>query len=139
MKFWINTVSRDHVFAGKEGGFIQAGHGRKAPLQRMDQGDMVVFYSPRTSLNNGEKLQQFTAIAEIIGREIYRVSVSESFTPWRRDARYPECREIPIQELLPELNFIKNRKSWGSYFRTGFFEIQADDFYCIARRMKKDI
>jgi hypothetical protein len=29
MKYWINTVSKDHVMVGKEESFVQAGHGKK--------------------------------------------------------------------------------------------------------------
>ena len=35
MKHWINTVTRDHVLIGKEGGFVQSGHGKETPLKKM--------------------------------------------------------------------------------------------------------
>jgi hypothetical protein len=35
MKYWINTVSKDHVMVGKKGGFVQAGHGKKTPLKKL--------------------------------------------------------------------------------------------------------
>ena len=45
---WINTVSRDHVLIGVNGGFTQANHGRSTVLRRLARGDLVAFYSPRT-------------------------------------------------------------------------------------------
>jgi hypothetical protein len=66
MKYWINTVSQDHVMVGKEKGFVQAGHGKKAPLTKLQPGDYIIFYSPKTSLQNGKPVQAFTAVATII-------------------------------------------------------------------------
>ena len=34
-KYWIGTVSREHVRIGVEGGFCQVCHGKKGPLARM--------------------------------------------------------------------------------------------------------
>ena len=57
-RYWINTVSRDHVQRGMEGapkrarvirGFTQANHGRPTGLRKLQRGDLMVFYSPRTA------------------------------------------------------------------------------------------
>ena len=37
MRYWINTVSHDHVKAGMEGGFTQANHGRATNLRRLSK------------------------------------------------------------------------------------------------------
>ncbi|MEZ4676270.1 MAG: EVE domain-containing protein [Caldilineaceae bacterium] len=63
MKYWINSVSLDHVQLGMAGGFTQANHGKSTNLKRLQRDDLIAFYSSRTSLHNGEPLQQFTAIA----------------------------------------------------------------------------
>ncbi len=136
MKYWINTVSRDHTLIGKEGGFVQAGHGKKQPLEKMSAGDMVLFYSPRTALEEGELLQCFTAIAEVADEAIYTAAIPESLRPHRRNARYFPCEEIEIKPLLPQLAFIKNKSSWGFLFRFGLFEIPQADFEFIAQQMK---
>lgn len=135
MKYWINTVSKDHVLIGKKSGIVQAGHGKKAPLQRLHKGDYILFYSPKTSLSDGETLQSFTALAQITGDEVYQVVVNESFKPFRINARYLDCRETPIRPLIDKLDFIKNKKSWGYPFRFGLFEITRTDFEFIAQHM----
>lgn len=38
MKFWIGTVSKEHVMKGVAGGFCQVCHGKQAPLNRMKKG-----------------------------------------------------------------------------------------------------
>ena len=65
MNYWLNTVSRDHVRLGVAGGFTQANHGSPHNLRRMQRGDWLVFYSPRTQFRNGDPLQSFTAIGTI--------------------------------------------------------------------------
>ena len=136
MKYWINTVSRDHVLLGREGGFVQAGHGRKQPLEMMSAGDLILFYSPRTSPEEGELLQRFTAIAEVAEGEIYTAVMPEHLRPHRREVKYFLCEEADIRPLIPNLTFIKNKACWGFLFRFGLFEIPQADFECIAQHMK---
>jgi hypothetical protein len=138
MKYWINTVSRNHVLLAKAGGFIQAGHGRSAPLKRLSPGDQVIYYSPKTSLKNGEPLQKFTALCEISAGAIYQPETDPSFCPYRRDAVYRDALEVEIRPLIPGLSFIRDPKSWGYSFRLGLFSIPAEDFQRIAAQMQPD-
>jgi predicted RNA-binding protein len=136
MKYFINTISKDHVLIGVEKGIVQAGHGKKVPLQKMHKDDFVIFYSPKTSLNDGEPLQSFTAIAKIKDDEIYQVEMSETFKPFRRNVLFLNCKETPIKPLIENLQFIENKKSWGFKFRFGLFEINKQDFQLISRKME---
>jgi len=135
MKYWINTVSLAHVERGVEGGFTQANHGKAAGLKRMQNGDRIVFYSPRTDYPDGEPLQRFTAIGTVIDDEPFQVEVSPDFRPWRRRVKFDACSDAPIRPLIESLDFIRNKKSWGFTFRRGLFEIGAGDFAKIAGAM----
>jgi hypothetical protein len=135
-KYWINTVSRDHVRLGVEGGFTQANHGRATTLRKLARGDLVAFYSPRTSYPDGEPLRHFTAIGRVLDDAPYQAEMTATFHPWRRRVQFLECEEAPIQDLVDELAFIPDRTRWGFPFRRGLFEIGADDFHRIARAMK---
>lgn len=135
MRFWINTVSRDNVRKGVEGGFTQASFGRPAGLRRVERGDYIAFYSPRTELTGGEPIQSFTAIAVVTDDKAYQEPVSSDFQPWRRHAEYLPATDAPIRPLIDDLQFITNKQSWGFMFRRGFFEINASDFSTIARAM----
>ena len=139
MKYWINTVARDHALIAQEGGFLQADHGKRLPLEKMSAGDLVLCYSPRTALEEGDPLQRFTAIAEVADATIYTAAIPESLRPHRRSAKYFPCEEVEIKSLLPQLAFIKNRSSWGFLFRFGFLEIPRADFEFIAQQMKAKI
>jgi len=71
LNYWIGVVSRSHVRLGVEGGFMQLSHGKSAPLKRLQAGDRLVMYSPRTSYPDGEVLQSFTAIGVVASGEVY--------------------------------------------------------------------
>lgn len=135
MNYFINTVSKDHVKIGKENGFVQAGHGKKKPLLKLSKDDYVIFYSPGTSLKNGEKLQAFTAVCKIKDDSIYSVEINNSFKPFRMNAEYFECVETKIRPLINGLQFIKNKQKWGFIFRFGLFEINKNDFDLIVNKM----
>ncbi len=123
MRYWINTVSRSHVQTGIEGGFTQTEHGKESRLKRLAKGDQIVFYSPRTD-------QKFTAIGEVIDEAPYQEE-----TGWRRRMKFATAQEAAIQPLIEQLEFIRNKKSWGFPFRRGFFEITESDFKTIASAM----
>ena len=55
-KYWITVVSKDHLQRGIAGGFMQANHGKEAPLKKMKEGDWVIFYSPKHTMNGDEKV-----------------------------------------------------------------------------------
>jgi hypothetical protein len=135
MRYWINTVSRDHVRAGIEGGFTQANHGRATNLRRLSAGDLMAFYSPRTAYPSGAALQRFTAIGQVLDAEPYQAEMTPSFHPWRRRIRFLPTQETPAAALLDHLEFIGDRRHWGVVFRRGLFEIGIGDFQRIARAM----
>ena len=134
-QFWIGVVSREHVRLGVKGGFIQLGHGKKAPVQRLHAGDALVVYSPRTAYPDGEPLQAFTAIGVVSTGKVYQVEMTEDFRPYRIDVRFLKAKEAPIKPLIDALSFIKSKTHWGAAFRFGQIKIPAEDFKLIAKAM----
>src|SRR5919112_97750 len=134
-QYWINTVSRDHVLIGVNGGFTQANHGRSTVLRRLARGDLVAFYSPRTRYPDGEPLQRFTAIGRVVDDQPYQAEMTPTFHPWRRAMHFLPSEEAPIRDLLTELTFIEDPIRWGFPFRRGLFEISKDDLQRIANAM----
>ena len=134
-QFWIGVVSREHVRLGVKGGFIQLGHGKKAPVQRLHAGDALVMYSPRTAYPDGEPLQAFTAIGVVSTGKLYQVEMTEDFKPYRIDVRFFKAKEVPIKPLIDALSFIKSKTHWGAAFRFGQIKIPAEDFQLIVKAM----
>ena len=134
-KYFIGVVSKEHVQHGVKLGIAQIGHGKRSGLARMQQGDWLVYYSPKESLDSKQPLQAFTAIGQMADDEIYQDSESSSFQPFRRQVKYLAAKDAPIAPLIPDLNFIKNKQSWGFVFRFGLVEITEEDFQRIKTSM----
>ena len=132
-------ASRDHVMTGRSGSFAQVCHGKCAPLQRMHAGDGLLYYSPRLTSGGKQLCRAFTAIGEIRNGEVYKFDMGDGFIPYRMDVDFFECVEAPIESLLEQLSFIKDKKRWGYPFRTGHFEISEPDFNIIAKNMRVEI
>ncbi len=133
MKYWIVTASKDHVENGVRGGFAQADHGSEPPLVRMQPGDWIVFYSPRTTFGKTEKCQCFTAVGRIKDGRVYRINTG--FAPYRRKVAYVPVREVPIKPLISKLAFVWDKKNWGLALKPGVVEIPARDFALIFGQM----
>ncbi|MBE1878980.1 EVE domain-containing protein [Myceligenerans sp. TRM 65318] len=134
-RFWINTVSLDHVEAAIEGGFTQADHGADKRLRQPARGDEMIFYSPRTALRGGAPVRQFTALATITGDEPYQAHVSDDFRPWRLTVQFHPCQRIDAKPLTDRLSFITDPTHWGLPFRRGLFPIPQSDYETISRHM----
>ncbi len=129
-RYWIATVSKNHVLIGRDGGFCQACHGKKAPLARMQPGDWLIYYSPKEAMEGKDPYQKFTAIGQIADAQIYQFDMGRGFVPFRRNVKYLKgTKELPIHPLLNQLSFTKDKeKSWGMAFRSGMLEIKKEDF-----------
>ena len=134
-RYWVGVASQDHVARGVAGGFCQLGHGKAAPLKRMASGDWIVYYSPKMRLDGVEPCQQFTAIGEIVGHDVYVFEMALSFAPYRRDVRFLDASSAPIRPLVERLSFIRDPKRWGYAFRFGHLEMSCEDFELIASQM----
>jgi hypothetical protein len=138
-RYWLGVVSHRHVACGVAGGFAQLCHGKRAPLARMQVGDWLIYYSPRTEMVGGAPLQAFTALGRVTGAAVYAHAMTADFVPHRRDVAYVPCRPAPIQPLVPKLSFVKDPKRWGLPLRRGVLPLTAVDFALIARAMKAQI
>jgi hypothetical protein len=135
MKYWIGVVSKDHVLNGVKEGIMQIGHGKRAPLLRLNKDDWLIYYSPVKTFGDKEPLQTFTALGRVIDDEIYQYDMSADFHPYRRKVSYENVKDVSIRPLIDHLAFIHNKKSWGYVFRFGLVEISESDFNIIKSAM----
>ena len=135
-KFWLGTVSKEHVERGKAGGFAQVCHGKKAPLNRMQANDILLYYSPSHRYGEKSLCQCFTALGVIVDKPVYQVEMTVDFTPYRRDVDYVTTIDAPIRPLIPRLSFIQDKIKWGYIFRFGLLPISCADFMIIAESMQ---
>src|SRR5262249_30667924 len=132
---WVGVVCRAHVRRGVAGGFAQLGHGKRAPLARMNVGDWLIYYSPTDELGDGRPVRAFTAIGRIVGSSPYRVDMGQGFVQYRRDVVYESAREAPVAAIAKSLHFVQRHASWGLLARRGHFQIDRHDLAMIASAM----
>ncbi len=133
--FWVVTASADHAARGRDWGIVQAGHGKHAPVKRMQPGDGVVIYSPRASFPDGVPLQAFTAIGRVADGVPYQAAMGNGFVAWRRDVTWQISSDAPIRPMLNLLELTRGMQNWGMAFRYGLRKISRADFALIARAM----
>lgn len=134
-RYWLGVVQREHVLRGVALGIVQTNHGAKAGVARMQPGDGITYYSPKTAYPEGDPLREFTAIGTVDDGDIWQADDGD-FRPWRRRAIYAEdARPAPIAPLLPVLDLTRGNANWGYQLRRGHLELTAHDFRVIAREM----
>jgi hypothetical protein len=138
-RYWIGVACKDKVFIGVRGGFAQLVHGKGFPLQKMYEGDWLIYYSPRISMTGLDCCQSFTAIGRIANDEIYQFDSGEDCPPYHLDVDFELCEEASILPLIDRLSFIEDKKSWGYPFRLGHLEISEEDFELIVEEMGLDV
>jgi hypothetical protein len=139
-KNWIAVASADHARRGRDEmkpGFMQVGHGKLAPLKRIQAGDLVTYYSPTITLSGKEKCQSFVSFGIVEPGEPYAFDMG-GFVPYRRNVRYLDAVETPIAPLLDAFEFVEDRSRWGYKFRFGLFSICDHDMALIAKAMQID-
>ena len=79
-----------------------------------------------------EKCQRFTAIGEVLARDVYAATMGDVMVMNRRDIAYSPCTEVSILPLIERLSFIADKRHWGAPFRFGMLEIPQGDYESIA-------
>lgn len=131
---WIVVASAEHARRGRREGFMQACHGKAAPLRRLRPGDRVACYSPTVHFGQGDRLQAFTALGTVQPGQPYRADLERGFQPFRRDVAWHETGAAALADLQPRLAFT-HAPNWGYRLRQGLVEISEADMATIAEAM----
>ena len=136
MNYWIGVASKDHVELGVAGVFCQLCHGKSAPLNRMKEGDWLIYYAPKKSLKTKEPCQEFIALGQILQGEAYPFEMAPGFIPDRKDIDFlKNIQSVPLKAVA-------NFPLWQVYrsrLRFGHFQIPEELFNFITAGMKKEV
>lgn len=136
MKYWIYVLTKDHVQACLDGGFVQASHGKPPDLHLLHRGDVVFFYSPGTRFRAGELLQAFTGAARVADDMPFQSAGSGRTGPWRRAVTALPHEEAAIAPLVSELDCVEDKARWAASMRRGLIEIGEPDARRVAGAMR---
>jgi hypothetical protein len=136
---WIAVACAEHARRGcaEPGrGFMQVCHGKRAPLQRVQPGDRVVYYAPTVTMGGSDTCQRFVSLGLVQPGAPYAFDMGGGFVPFRRDVAYVPAQEASILPLLDQFEFVEDRRHWGYKFRFGLFQIGDGDMRLIAQAMQ---
>lgn len=125
MSAWLAVVAADHVRRGRDLGIVQINHGKRAPLARMEPGDVVIYYAPTESRGDKAPLRAFVAFAIVSEGEIWQADEGD-FKPYRRQADYASTRDVPLSGVKDDLN-LTAQPNWGYQLRRGIVALDAHD------------
>jgi hypothetical protein len=136
---WVAVASAEHVALGCAGGFMQVGHGKGKPLERLQPGDWIAYYSPVRRFGEKDACQAFTAVGIVRDGPVYQGNMEGKmgggFRPWRRDVAFFPAAEAPIRPLLDKLSFTRGTSNWGYAFRFGLLKVEAGDMALVSQAM----
>lgn len=139
MKYWLVVTSSENFAHDREKlGFKLQGlpYRFRRQVQRMEIGDRVTYYIM--------KLQRFGATATITGD--YFEDTTKVWTDF--DEMWPARRAskpniilnddelVDAKKLVPDLEFIKKKDKWGTYFQGSIRTLPEEDFKLIESQMK---
>ncbi|MGV1789228.1 EVE domain-containing protein [Rhizobium sp. A37_96] len=124
--YWLAVASAEHVRIGREHGFMQVNHGKRAPLKRIKPGDGIVYYSSSVKMGDRDGFQSFTAIGYVREGEPYLAEMGCG-KAYRKDVDWLDAPEQPLRPLLGWLDFTQD-KNWGYKLRFGLVEFGQSDF-----------
>ncbi len=86
--YWIGVASHEDVRKAVVGGFCQFSHGSSAAVRRVQRGDGVAYYSPRSQMRSGDPVQAFTAIGIVCAGDPEQASDGGTLRSIRRKIYY---------------------------------------------------
>lgn len=137
MTFWMGVASAEHARGGRDGGFVQLGHGKHIAVKSLKKGDWIVYYSPREAMREGAPVQAFTTIGRVTSDASYRFEQAMDFNPYRVDVDYlRDARAAQIKPLLHELRLTRDLGAgWGIAMRGPKRKLDEEDMGRIAEAM----
>jgi predicted RNA-binding protein len=131
-------MSEDNFEISKQRNLIGMRGSKKRDLDKMQVGDMVVFYVTKkaidsSSSDSSSKVQAFKGIGEITSETfssdepIWKTLDNDLF-PHRKKVKFLDTDlNVPIRPLIEKLSFVKNPVRWAFPFLRGYVEIKASD------------
>ena len=141
-RYWIICMSEDNFEISKQHNLIGMRESMKRDLDKMQVGDIVVFYVPKKTIDSYSnypttKVQAFKGIAEITSETfsndepIWKPQGNEIF-PQRKKVKFLETDlNVPIRPLIEQLSFVTNTAWWALPLRRGYVEIKESDLELI--------
>lgn len=133
--YWLKSAALEHVHIVRDKGYTQVNMGPKEPLEKMNCGDWILYYSPTIYFEQeNTPCQKFTGISCLTDQHIYPQDPKNPVR-WRRNVEYFHCIPHHAEQFHQHVDFLKQHKNWTDAFTSPVFEISQNDFLTIAHKI----
>lgn len=150
-RYFLLTGSKDHMETWIKHGFIQQKHPHR--IERIKEGDYVVCYASKVDFSSNRPYRKIIGVCravddghETLSGAAMKKSAEAEGTAYCYDSCFrrrveflPLKGHIDIAPIIPKLSFVRNKKSWGLYFISGFREVDKADFDTLASGLARKI
>lgn len=134
-RYWVSRAAQEHVDVVRDKGYTQVNMGPRRPLEEMNVGDWIIYYSPTIYYEQDiPSCQKFTGISCVID---YRVYPQGGQFPdrWRRNVEFFHCIPHHPSHFVGQVNFLPHDQSWEEILLKPIFEIDRSDFMVVAEKI----
>lgn len=126
-RYFLFIGPLNHLSGFKSKGIVQQNFNHLKRLQELSKGDKVVFYASSVDDKSKTPYREFMAAGKVTDGKIKTVTKGkDKFHRMKVD--FARFKPVPIEDKIKNLSFIKNKKSWGLYFISGFRELSKRDY-----------
>jgi hypothetical protein len=131
--YWVSKAAQEHVYIVRDKGYTQVNMGPREPLEKMNIGDWILYYSPTVYYEQEEPTcENFTGISCVTGKRTYPQG-GQFPDRWRRDVEFFHCIPHHPTHFINSVNFLGDEHRWKDILMQPFFEIEQQDFITIAK------
>lgn len=132
-RYWVCNAAQEHVHIVQTKGYTQINMGPREPLEKMNVGDWILYYSPTNLFENiTPNCEKFTGIACVNDTRIYPQGNSHP-DHWRRNVDFYPCTPHSPQDFVGKVTFLPQNKKWQKILQQPVLEISREDFITIAK------
>jgi hypothetical protein len=134
-RYWVSNAAQEHVHIVRDKGYTQINMGPREPLEKMNVGDWILYYSPTIYF---EQLiptcQKFTGIACVSDTRIYPQG-NQQPDHWRRNVDFYHCIPHHPKHFFGKVSFLPDNSNWIEILNQPILEIPRNDFILIADKI----
>lgn len=134
-QYWVCKAAQEHVHIVRDKGYTQINMGPRKPLENMNVGDWILYYSPTMYYEQDTPIcEKFTGISSVSDHRVYPQS-NQFPDRWRRNVHFFNCIEHHPKDFVGKVSFLPKNEDWQSILNQPIIQISRDDFVYIAEKI----
>lgn len=133
--YWVCNAAQEHVLIVQKKGYTQINMGPREPLEKMNVGDWILYYSPTNYFEETiSTCQKFTGISCVSDTRVYPQGNKQP-DHWRRNVEFFQCIPHHPKHFIGKVSFLPEDQDWQKILTPPIFQIPREDFTLIAQKI----